>query len=92
MKGGSRVSCYIKKLLCYNHKSSFFPNIEIFFMDVLLHKSKQILVGVLYGPPEKPGFIEYLGNFLKESNISNFQDHYLMDKFNITLLSRIKIS
>ena len=58
-KRGSRVSCYVKKLLYYNHKSSFFPNIKSIFMDVLLPKSKQILVGVLHWPPEKPGFIDY---------------------------------
>ena len=41
-------------------------------------KSKPILVGVLHRPPEKPRFIEYLDNFLKESNIFNIQECYLM--------------
>ena len=31
--------------------------------DIFLPKSKPILISVLYRPPGKPGFIEYLENF-----------------------------
>ena len=55
-------------------------------MDIFLSKSKPILVGVLYPPPDKPKFVEYLDNSLKECNISNTQECYLMVDFNIKLL------
>ena len=46
-----------------------------------------ILSGMLYQLPDKPGFIEYVDNSLKESSISNIQECYLMVDFNVTLLS-----
>ena len=54
-------------------------------------KGKPILVGVLYPPPGKPGFIEYLNNSLKESTISNTQEFYLIGDFNVKLLSGNKM-
>ena len=54
-------------------------------------KSKPILVGVLYRPPDKPDFIEHLNNSLTESNISNTQECYLVGDFNVNLLSGNKM-
>ena len=59
------VSCCIKKSLSYNYKSSFFPNIKSIFIDIFFPKSKPISVDVLYRPPDKPRFTEYLDNSLK---------------------------
>ena len=72
------TTCYIKKSLSY--KSSFCPNIGS------ISRSKLILIGVLYRPPVKPGFIEHPDNSLKASNIFNIQECYLMGDFNIILL------
>ena len=49
-------------------------------------KLKQILVGVSYRLPDKLRLIEYLDNSLKESNISNIQECYLIGDFNVNLL------
>ena len=40
-------------------------SIESILKDIFLPKSKQILVGVLHRPSDKPEFIEYLNNSLK---------------------------
>ena len=40
----------------------------VIFIDIFLPKSKPIFVGMLYRPPDKPEFIEYL-----ESSFFNFQ-------------------
>ena len=56
-----------------------------------MQKSKPILVGVLYWPPGKPRFIEYLDNSLKESNVSNIQGCYLMGDFNANLFDGNKM-
>ena len=88
---GGGDTCYIKKSLSYNHKSSFCHNIENIFIDNYLPKSKPILVGMLYRPPDKPGFIDYLDNSFKESNISNIKECYLIGDFNISLLIGIKM-
>ena len=57
---GGGVTCCIRRSLSYNYKSSFCCNIESIFTDIFLPKSKPILVGVLYWPPDKPGFIKHL--------------------------------
>ena len=51
---------YIRKTLSCNHKTSFCRNIESIFIDIFLPKSKLILAGVLYRPPDKPDFMENL--------------------------------
>ena len=40
---------------------------------------------MLYRPPDKPDYIEHLNNSLKESNISNTQECYLIGDFNVNL-------
>ena len=89
---GGRVAFYIKNHYLNNHKLSFSPNIDSIFIDIFLSKSKTTLVGMLCQPLDKSRFIEYLDNsLLKEGNISNIQQCYLMDDFNVNLLSRIKM-
>lgn len=46
-----------------------------------------MLVVVLHRPSDKPEFIEYLNNLLKENNTSNTQECYLIGDFNVNLLS-----
>ena len=45
----------------------------------------------LYGSPAKPGFIECLDNCLRENNIPNIQECYLVVDFNVILLSEKEI-
>ena len=89
-KGGG-VACYIRKSLSYNHKTNFCRKIESIFIDIFLPKSKSVLVGVLYWPPDKLDFLEHLNNSLKEYNICNTQEYYLIGDFNVSLLSGNKI-
>ena len=88
---GGGAACYIRKSLSYNHKTSFCRNIESIFIEIFLSKIKPILVGVLYRPPDKSDFIEYLNNSLKESNIYDTQECYLVGDFNVNLLSGNKM-
>ena len=74
-----------------NYKSSLCPNIESIFIDIFLPKSKPISVGVLHRLSDKPRLTEYLDYSLKESNISNIQECYLIGDFNINLLSGNKM-
>ena len=87
--GGGAATCYIKKSLSY--KSSFCPNVGNIFIDISWPKSNLILIGVLYRSPYKLEFIEHLYNSLRESNISNIQEFYLMGDFNIILLKENKM-
>ena len=46
---------------------------------------------MLYRPPDKLDFIKHLNNSLKESNISNTQEYYLIGDFNVNLLNGNKM-
>ena len=65
----------------------FVLTLEAFF----LAKSKPILMGVLYTPPDKRGFTEYLDNSLRENNISNILESYLTGYSTVILLSGDKM-
>ena len=86
---GGRVACYIKISLSYNRKSRFCPHIESIFKDIFLPKSRPILVGVLNRLLGNLRFIESLDNSLKWSAISNIQECYLMDDFNLLSLNKM---
>ena len=79
---------FIRKSLFYSHKPKICRDIESTFIDILLPKSKSILVEVFYGPPNKPEFIEHLDNSPNESNICNIQECYLIGDFDVNLLRR----
>ena len=66
----------------------FVLTLEAFFF---LAKSKPILMGVLYRPPDKRGFTEYLDNSLRENNISNILECYLIGYSTVILLSGDKM-
>ena len=57
---GGGVACYIRKDLAFNPREDFSPDIENVFLDILLPKSKPILVGILYRPPTASGFLDKL--------------------------------
>ena len=57
---GGGVACYVKKVLAYNYKHSFCKSTESIFIDIVLPKSKPILVGILYRPSDKNNFVKSL--------------------------------
>ena len=83
-KGGG-VACYIRKSLSYNLKEKFCPNTESIFIDIFLPKSKPLLIGILYRPPDKPEFLNYMNDCLSQNNITNTQECFLLGDFNINL-------
>ena len=46
-KNGGGVACYIKNYVAHNRKSSISENIENIVLDILLPKSKPIVVGII---------------------------------------------
>ena len=88
---GGGVACYIKKNLAYNYKHNFCKNTESIFIDIFLPKSKPILVGILYGLPEKNDFVKNLEETFTGCSILEKQDCYLLGDLNINLLHNGKI-
>ena len=89
---GGGVACYIKSLIAYSYKDSFCSNIKSIFVDIYLSKSKSILLGILYRPPDKSDFVKYINNLFTETAALDKQECYLLGDLNIHLvLSPIRL-
>ena len=83
---GGGVACYVKKSLAYNYRDNFCKNTESIFMDIFLPKTKPILIGILYRPPDKNNFVKNLEETFTNCNILDKQECYLLGDFNINIL------
>ena len=80
-------------VLLENHYVTIISQIFVLALTAFfLAKSKPILMGVLYRPPDKRGFTEYLDNSLRENSISNILECYLIGYSTVILLSGDKIA
>lgn len=82
---GGGVLCYIRDNICFNERENFSNEIENIFLDVLLPKTKPILVGILYRPPDQPGFLYKLSNAINNTTNFDNQEVYILGDLNINL-------
>ena len=68
---GGGVACYVKKSLAYNYRDNFCKNTESIFSDIFLPKTKPIVIGILYRPPDKNDFVKNLEETFKLFNVVN---------------------
>ena len=83
---GGGVACYIKSSIAYSYKDSFCSNTESIFVDIFLPKSKPILLGILYRPPDKSDFVKHINNVFTETGVLDKQECYLLGDLNINLI------
>ena len=85
-KHGGGVLCYIRDDITYNRRENFSKDTENIFVDILLPKTKPILIGIIYRPPDQVGFIRFLSDAI--SNAQNFenQEVYILGDININLI------
>ena len=57
---GGGVACYVNKFLEHNYKHSFCKNTKSILTNIFLPKTKPVLVGILYRPPDKNDFVKNL--------------------------------
>ena len=55
---GGGVACYIRSDISFNVRGDFSSEIENIFLDILLPKTKPILIGILYRPPDQSRFLD----------------------------------
>ena len=53
---GGGVACYIRNDISFSVRGDFSSEIENIFLDILLPKTKPILIGILYRPPDQSKF------------------------------------
>ena len=90
-KGGG-VACYIRNDISFNIRENFSNEIENIFLDILLPKTKPILIGIVYRPPDQYDFLEHFSEAI--NNTYNFvnQEVYILGDFNINLIKNKHIS
>ena len=62
---GGGMACYVREDIHFIIREELVNEIESVFFDILLPKSKPILIGVLYKPPSQ---INFLNNFSDKLN------------------------
>ena len=82
-KGGG-VACYIRSDIDYIQKQYFPEEIENVFFEILLPKTKPIVVGIIYRSSSQKNFLEILHkNFL--STNTDAKETYSLGDFNINV-------
>ena len=75
-RGG--VACYIRSDVSFNVKSNFSSEVENIFFDMLLPKTKPILIGILYQPPDQSKFLDKLSTAISETDNFDDQEVYIL--------------
>ena len=71
-------------------KSNFCINTDSIFIEIFLPKSKPVLIGILYRPPNKYDFVNCLERTFSETNAFESQECYLLGDININLQPKDK--
>ena len=80
------MACYIRCDHSYNVRNTFSNEIENIFVDIMLPKTKPLLVGVVYRPPDKTEFIEQFSEAISNSKDFDSQEVYILGDFNVNVL------
>ena len=85
-RSGGGVCMYIRNDISFSPRIDLDINgLEVLFCDILLPKSKSILIGTCCRPPKQTDFIELEESIFK---IRSDSEIYLLDNFNICLLHK----
>ena len=82
-RNGGEVACYVGQNLCFNLRSTAMGDIEGISFDILLPKTKQIFVGIIYRLPTSINFLECFNKHLDDINLDN--EIFLLGDFTINL-------
>ena len=87
---GRGAAYFVKNSISYNRKPNFYINTESIFIEIFLPKSKPVLIGILYRPPDKYAFANCLEQAFSDTNIFESQECYLLGDININLQPKDK--
>ena len=74
----------------FNVRSDFSNEIENIFLDIFLPKTRPILIGILYRPPDQSGFLYKLSSAISKTSCFNNQEVYILGDLNINLINSQK--
>ena len=87
---GGGVACYIRNDISFNPRGNFSSEVENIFLDMLLPKTKPILIGILYRPPDQSKFLDKLSTAISETDNFDAQEVYILGDLNINLINNQK--
>ena len=87
---GGGVACYIRNDISFNPRGNFSSEVENIFLDMLLRKTKPILIGILYRPPDQSKFLDKLSTAISETDNFDAQEVYILGDLNINLINHQK--
>ena len=87
---GGGVACYVRNDISFNVRRDFSDEIGNIVFDMLLPKTKPILVGFLYRPPDQSKFLDKLSTTISRSNTFDNQEVYILGDLNINLINKQK--
>ena len=87
---GGAVACYIRNDISFNVRGDFSNEIENIFLDIFLPKTRPILIGILYRPPDQSGFLDKLSSAISKTSCFNNQEVYILGDLNINLINSQK--
>ena len=87
---GGGVACYIRNDISFSVRGNFSSEIENIFLDILLPKTKPILIGILYRPPDQSKFFDNLSTSISQTCSFNEQEVYILGDLNINLINSQK--
>ena len=87
---GGGVACYIRNDISFSVRGDFSSEIENIFLDILLPKTKPILIGILYRPPDQSKFLDNLSTSISQTCNFNEQEVYILGDLNINLINSQK--
>ena len=87
---GGGVACYIRNDISFNIRGDFSSEIENIFLDILLPKTKPILIGILYRPPGQSKFLDNLSTSISQTCSFNEQEVYILGDLNMNLINSQK--
>ena len=87
---GGGVACYIRNDISFNPRGNFSSEVENIFLDMLLPKTKPILIGILYRPPDQSKFLDKLSTAISETDNFDAQKVYILGDLNINLINNQK--
>ena len=87
---GGGVASYIRNDISFNPRGNFSSEVENIFLDMLLPKTKPILIGILYRPPNQSKFLDKLSMAISETDNFDAQEVYILGDLNINLINNQK--
>ena len=77
---GGRVKCCIRNNISFDVRNDFSSEIENIFFDLLLRKTKPVLVGILYRPPDQSKLLDKLSAAISKTNSFDDQELYIYSR------------